>query len=302
MAHDGLEPCDKYCLYEDVEEYVKAVRILFRAFFSAYLSEARAKVALELAQRLTLTDFYRKHEHNLHRLNNKACAEYEAAVKALPVGWGNQKKDKAAELEAKVAELAAKVGAAEEKAASEEPKVIEEPIPAGAALNPTKPLKLVENDTLEEIFSLNKRLLHELKELNSKVQRLEESLKAQGDQLYAFYAGVTANRRTVEPAPQLSDSQAREMIAESTQGAIPNAQGAIPNAQGAIPNAPPPEPAGGLAGPGKLGLVKAKAAPGTRPQNAVQRHVVQEPKEGMDIKDPSALADAMAFSDMMKGK
>jgi hypothetical protein len=139
----------------------------------------------------------------------------------------------------------------------------------------------------QEVMDLNKRLLHEIKQLRQDMQVLKSDVQSLKDQQSAFLTGLTANRPTVAPAP-------------TTPAPAP-----IQSRPDVVPNAPvkgPQAPQVAQRDAGPLGLVNAKPAPGTRPQEGSQRHKVAEPKEGMDIRAPEQFGDAMAFDDMMKGR
>jgi hypothetical protein len=137
----------------------------------------------------------------------------------------------------------------------------------------------------QEVMDLNKRLLHEIKQLRQDMQVLKSDVQSLKDQQSAFLTGLTANRPTVAPAPTTPAP------ASAPSNVVPNAPVKGPQA---------PQVAQRDAGP--LGLVVAKPAPGTRPQEGAQRVKVVEPKEGMDIRAPERFGDAMAFDDMMKGR
>jgi hypothetical protein len=154
---------------------------------------------------------------------------------------------------------------------------------------------------LQTVLDLNKRLLYEIKQIKEKIQTLETKLDA------LAYGGFSQRVPTGEPAnrPVVVDSDRHLKADEVPVAPPPGVTGVVPNATPSTAQQlrqPTPRPSGAT---GELGLVSAKAAPGTRPQGAVQRHKVNAPKpgeSGVEIKNPSAFGDAMAFEDMMDGK
>lgn len=156
---------------------------------------------------------------------------------------------------------------------------------------------------VQQVLDINKRMLYELKQLREDVKQLRDRMQIIEGKMDAMaYGGGLANRPSGGPAQRPSGARIMgELPAQAQLDSAPD-----PNE---IPNAPVGARPGAQAGPGAAGdlglVVRAKPAPGTRPQAAVKRHRVVEPepgKAGVDIRNPSEFGDAMAFSDMMGGR
>jgi hypothetical protein len=160
---------------------------------------------------------------------------------------------------------------------------------------------------LAAVFLLNKRLLHEIKELNKKVDGLQNTVNA-------LAGGLASRPQVAQPHQHTAELYGPFTPAPAAQSIPPAASsvddllrgGPAPAPAAPTPQTAPqrPAPAPNPAAAAEIGLRDAPALPSTKPQapEEVHHNKPLDTTRPFDLKGADSIGESLAFDDMMKGR